>query len=277
MRICNRVAFVVAAGFAWAAASTAVLALDDAKPQGEASAPLPMFKNPQQALNKYLEGYRAGKTHSSLEALRYAADGGEALARWKLGNMYQEGDGVPHDDYQAYKYFLQIVESYDESDPNIRERGVVAAAFVAIGAYSLSGIANTNVQRNAARALDMFTYAATEFGDPHAQYNLGRMYLDGDGVPQDARRGARWLRLAADKNHMESQALLGNLYFNGQGGVQRQRALGLMYLTLAREAAGDRKSTKWISDLYDGAMKQASSTDRQAALAYLENYMNGRH
>lgn len=248
-------------------------ALDDTKLQPTDETPLQMFKNPQQALNKYIDSYRTGDPRGSLDALRFAADGGKALARWKLGSMYAFGDGVPHDDAKAYQYFAQIVDAYDDSELDPREKSIVSSAFVAVGAYSLTGIPAARVERDTDRAVQMFTYAATEFGDPNAQYNLGRMYLDGDGVPRDTRRGARWLRLAADKNHMESQALLGNLFFSGANGVQQQRALGLMYLTLARESAGDRKTEHWIVDLYENAMATASDNDRQAALAFLSGYL----
>ena len=262
--------------------SGAAFALDEKKAAAIVAAPAPpapaaAFVNPQQALGKYIEGYRAGNPGSSIEALRYAAEGGEALARWKLGSMYAAGDGVPHDDRIAYDYFLKIIEDYDDSTPASRQRGVIASAYLALGAYALSGIPNSRVARDPSRAAEMFTVAATEFGDPHAQYNLGRMYLDGDGIPRDARRGARWLKLAADKSHVEAQAVLGHLYFTGAEGIQRQRALGLMYLTLARDAVADRKKDKWIADLYDNASKAANDLDRQAALIYLENHVRGRH
>ncbi len=252
------------------------LALDDAKAPAKEKEPLAIFKDPRQAMTKYIEGYRSGDARSSIDALRYAADGGEALARWKLGSMYAQGDGVPHDDGKAFQYFQQIIESYDEANPNPRERGVVASAFVAVGAYSLTGKPGKGIERDTARAFEMFSYAATEFADMHAQYNLGLMYLEGTGITKDVRRGARWLRLAADKQHLESQAVLGRLYFSGIEGIQRQRALGLMYLTMAREAASEQVKYKWIIDLYDGAMTTASDIDRQAALAYLEQFVKGR-
>ena len=122
----------------------------------------------------------------------------------------------------------------------------------------------------------MFTVAATEFGDTNAQYNLGRMYFDGDGVQRDARRGAQWLRLAADKNHMEAQAILGQIYFDGADGVQRQRAMGLMYLTMARDSAVNRADCQWIIDSYDRAIAAANSSDRQGALAFLQSHLEAR-
>src|SRR6516165_340256 len=147
------------------------LAFDGSDSGAKDKTPLQIFKNPQAALRAGLEGFRAGDSNSAVEALKYAAAGGESLAQWKLGKMYASGDGVPHDDVKAYDYFLQIVDSYDEDNPNRREISVVSSAFVAVGVYSLSGIANTKVRSDPARALEMFQYAATNFGDPNAQYN----------------------------------------------------------------------------------------------------------
>ena len=108
----------------------------------------------------------------------------------------------------------------------------------------------------------------------NAQYNLARLYLEGTGVARDLRQAARWFNLAAEKGHYAAQALLGHLLLNGQG-VPRQRAKGLMWLTLAREAADPAKD-QWISRLYDEAFAAASESDRQGALALLEQHMQAR-
>jgi TPR repeat protein len=122
----------------------------------------------------------------------------------------------------------------------------------------------------------MFQYAATNFGDANAQYNLGRLYLDGStGVDRDTRQAARWLSLAAEKGNAPAQALLGQMLFNGRDGVARQRARGLMWLTLALDAATPPKD-QWIVELYENAIKAASDPDRQMALAYLEAHLQKR-
>ncbi|MDE2365292.1 MAG: sel1 repeat family protein [Hyphomicrobiales bacterium] len=236
----------------------------------------PVYRDAQQALEAGIATYSAGNAKSSVEALTYAAQGGAALAQWKLGKMYAAGDGVAADDYKAYQYFAQIVDHYDEDTTPRRELPVVASAFVAVGAYALNGIPGSKLRADPRRAFNMFQYAATNFGDANAQYNLARMYLDGAGVDKDARQAARWLRLAAEKGHAPSQALLGELLFTGPEGVARQRAQGLMYLTLARESASDPVGDRWIVDLYDKAMKEAADNDKQAALAYLEGYLKRR-
>ena len=49
----------------------------------------------------------------------------------------------------------------------------------------------------------MRTLAA--LGNAGAQYNLGLMYTNGDGVPQDDTEAARWYRSAADQGHASAQ------------------------------------------------------------------------
>jgi len=40
-----------------------------------------------------------------------------------------------------------------------------------------------------------------EAGDANAQYDLGRMYLRGSGVPQSPKEAERWFCLAVDQAH----------------------------------------------------------------------------
>jgi exopolysaccharide production negative regulator len=241
-------------------------------------APLQTFATPRAALQAGLEGFRSGNATSAIEALKYAAAGGELLAQWKLAKIYANGDdGVPRDDLKAYDYFSQIVKNYDEDDPNRRDLAIVSSALVSLGVYNLNGIANSEVRPDPQRALQMFRFAATRFGDANAQYNLARMILDGAGVDKDGREAIRWLFLAADKGHVQAEALLGQTLFTGREDVQPQRARGLMWLTLAREAAIDSKKDKWIIDLYDKAVASANEDDRQNALAYLENHPKRRN
>jgi hypothetical protein len=65
------------------------------------------------------------------------------------------------------------------------------------------------------------------------------------------------------------------LLINGQG-VPRQTAKGLMWLTLAREAATDSSKDQWITALYDEAFAAADERERKLALALLEQYIQSR-
>jgi len=250
--------------------------LDNGDAVAAEKAPLPNFATPHAALQAGLDSVRAGDARSAIDALKYAAMKGEILAQWKLAKIYASGEGVPRDDLKAYEYFMQIITSYDEDNPDRRDDAIVASAFVALGAYELNGIANSKVQPDPQRALRMFQFAATTFGDANAQYNLARMHLEGAGIHKDSREALRWLFLAADKGHPQAEALLGQTLFSGREGVPPQHARGLMWLTLARDAAIDSKKDQWIIDLYDQALAAANAVDRQEALAYLEDHLK-RH
>ena len=54
-------------------------------------------------------------------------------------------------------------------------------------------------------------------GDATAQYFLGVMYSDGQGVPQDYAEAVRWYRKAADQGDKDAQFDLGLMYSNGRG------------------------------------------------------------
>ncbi|MEJ0093030.1 MAG: tetratricopeptide repeat protein [Methylocella sp.] len=273
----SRIALIAVLGLAVALTATQIRALEGAAGTPVEKPAAPMYETPRAALRAGIENFRAGASASAIAALKYAAAGGESLAQWKLAQIYANGDGVPHDDIKAYDYFSQIISGYDEDNPNWRDKAVVSSAFVAVGVYSLSGIADSKVLPDPARAMQMFQYAATNFGDASAQYNLARMYLDGAGGGKDARQALRWLYLAAEKGHVQAQAMLGKVLFSGPDGMRPQRARALMWLTLAREAAIDSKKDKWIIDLYDNAMSAANDSERQVALSYLEDHLKRRN
>ena len=265
----------VLSGIAFVFASSPARALDGTDTPASIKPALSLYKNSLHALNQAIEGLRAGNAASSIDALKYAAAGGQSLAQWKLGRMYAAGEGVPHDDAKAYDYFLQIVNNYDEDTASRREIGIVASAYVAVGVYSLNGLPQVQLKADVSRARDLFHFAASTFGDPNAQYNLARIYLDAAGSLRDPRQAAGWLYLAAEKNHTESQALLGNLLFTGQG-VQKNRARGLMYLTMAVENAGEDPKNRWVAELREKALKAASDGERQAAGDLLVQYISRR-
>jgi TPR repeat protein len=208
-----------------------------------------------------------------LQSLEYAAENGHALAQWKLGRMYAEGDGVTQDNLKAFEYFRSIADNHAEDNPDTPQARFVANAFVALGHYYLDGIPKTQIQRDPEHAREMFAYAASYFRDPDAQYFLARLYLDGTGAPRDARTAARWFGLSAKKGQCEAQAMLGAMLFAGDN-VPRQAARGLMWLTLAKDSA--RPDQPWIGKLYDSAFQQATDDERALALVYLKRWMETR-
>ena len=198
----------------------------------------------------------------------------ETVAQFRLGRMYANGDGVAQDDLQAFEYFSRIANAHAEDSPSAPQATIVANAFVALGRYYLSGIPNSKIKADPERAREMFSYAASYFGNADAQYDLARLYLKSAGASRDDfRYGARWLGLAAQKGQHQAQALLGQMLFNGDQ-LPRQAARGLMWLTLATENATPEET--WIKDSYSKAMAKASADDRAMAGQMLEHWIQGR-
>jgi uncharacterized protein len=211
---------------------------------------------------------------TSLTSLQYAAEGGHPIAQWKLGRMYADGDGVAQDDLRAFEYFSRIANAHAEDSPSAPQAAIVANAFVALGRYYLSGIPNSKIKSDPERAREMFSYAASYFGNADAQYDLARLYLRSAGSSRDDfRYGARWLGLAAQKGQHQAQAMLGQMLFNGEQ-LPRQAARGLMWLTLARDSAAPEEI--WIKESYNKAIAKASDDDRAMALQMLEHWVQGR-
>jgi TPR repeat protein len=69
-------------------------------------------------------------------------------------------------------------------------------------------------------------------GNPVAQNNLGVMYLDGKGVPQNMSEAVRYLSLAAAAGSSLGQNNLGGLYREGKG-VPRDYVLAARWFTAA--------------------------------------------
>lgn len=277
MRTSRRIIFALMLGAAPVAGSG--FAFDGAPVKPDAA--LPVVGPPAaQALNAQAlkkapaTASTAAVATPSLNSLQYAAEGGHPVAQWKLGRMYAIGDGVAQDDLRAFEYFSRIANAHAEDSPSAPQATIVANAFVALGRYYLNGIPNSKIKADTDRAREMFSYAASYFGNADAQYDLARLYLKTpDASRDDFRYGARWLGLAAQKGQHQAQAMLGQMLFNGDR-MPAQRARGLMWLTLARDNAAPDET--WIRESYNRAIAKANDDDRAMALQMLEHWVQGK-
>jgi TPR repeat protein len=236
-------------------------------------APLPTTPRPTTPFEAFRSGtqaLRAGNTAQAVNELEYAADQGVPAAQWKLGRMYADGDGVQKNTARAFEYFSRLTRAHGDDAPGTPQARLVANAFVSLGQMYLEGVPDSSVAADPTRAREMYWYAASYFADPDAQYNLGRLYLDRNSNARDPRQAAKWLGLAAKKGQYQAQALLGSLLVKGDG-VPRQAALGLFWLTLAKDGAGPDET--WITETYSNAFAQATDTERTVAYKYLENWL----
>jgi uncharacterized protein len=236
------------------------------------AAPRPV--TPFEAFRSGTQALRAGHTEQAVSELEYAAEQGMPAAQWKLGRMYADGDGVTKNTLRAFEYFTRLTKAHGDDVPGTPQARFVANAFVSLGQYYLEGVPDSTIKPDPDRARELYWYAASYFADPDAQYNLGRLYLDrsSPGV-RDPRQAAKWLGLAARKGQYQAQALLGAMLFKGDD-LTRQAALGLFWLTLAKDGA--RPDETWIAETYSNAFAQATDSERTMAYKYLENWLRGR-
>ena len=229
-----------------------------------------LFKSIGDSLREGLNALSSGNSEMAVQALGYAAREGNVAAQWKLGRMYQDGEGVRRDDLKAYQHFSEIANRHADVSPDSPHARVVAQAFVALGGYHLAGIPNSRVKRNPVRATEMFHYAASYFDDADAQYHLGRIFSEGVAGPRDLHQAARWFNLAAEKGHVPAQARLGQMLFNGDG-VPRQGPRGLMWMQVAANKAFPGRDD-WVVELNARARSVATEDERRLADAYLRKY-----
>ncbi len=89
------------------------------------------------------------------------------------------------------------------------------------------------VVQDRAEALYWFRAAAAQ-GDPYGQFALGYMYENGAGVVRDDGEAVRWYRAAAEQGNVLAQNNLGLMYEAGRG---MPRDYVMAYLWFARAAA----------------------------------------
>lgn len=77
--------------------------------------------------------------------------------------------------------------------------------------------------------------AKAEDGDASSAYLLGFQLIKGDGVEQDLKEGAKWVKIAAVHNNEKAQALLGRLYEDGKGVSQNSPLAYAWYLIAAKK------------------------------------------
>ena len=84
-----------------------------------------------------------------------------------------------------------------------------------------------------------------EQGDAEAQNSLGRIYSEGQGVPQDAAEAMKWWRKAAEQENAEAQYNLGLMYHEGEN-VPKDDVEAYLWCSLA--AAHGYKKAKSLVD-----------------------------
>lgn len=127
--------------------------------------------------------------------LTQAAEKGQAVAQYRLGTLYERGQGIPADAAKAQRWYELAA-----NQGNRKAMHNLAVSYA-------SGAAG---KKNMAEAARWFAKAAA-LGLSDSQFNLAVLYERGDGVPQSLLDGYKWYSIAAASGDSESKARIGVL------------------------------------------------------------------
>ncbi|MBC3886581.1 tetratricopeptide repeat protein [Undibacterium griseum] len=140
-------------------------------------------------------------------------------------------------------------------------------------------------QEEFSAAAEAFQAAASK-GHADAQFNLGLMYLNGEGVPEDYRRARELFEQSAAQNNVRAQVNLARIYAKGkgvapdygkavswfkkaadQGYADAQYSLGVLYVTGNGVAPDYRKARELFQQAAD---QHNASAQYQLGLMYFK-------
>lgn len=158
--------------------------------------------NDPSALGFLASGYSDSEPAKAYGLWRRAAEIGDALAQYNVGNYLRFGiGGVARNDFEAFSWYRRAAD-----------QGFMEAQY-SLGQSYQSGIGTT---MNYSEAMRWFKIAA-ERGLAEAQERVAYMYLEGQGVTQDYAEAAKWQLRAAERGLALAQVKLGTMYMNSQG------------------------------------------------------------
>lgn len=169
----------------------------------------------------------------ALELYQQAAEMGNAVAQYTLGQKFFYGEGVPKDLNQAAYWTLKSVDElnvismyqlsliYDELGDNeqvvhwtrLSAEGGLTEAIYNMGIIYTSGM--NGVTKDISQAEFWFRKAA-EKGYPEAQFQLAGIFID----REDNEQAIYWLRQAAENGFGNAQAFLAHYYETSQLGLK---------------------------------------------------------
>lgn len=130
---------------------------------------------------------------SAVKLLTQAAEKGQAVAQYRLGTLFERGQGVAADPVKAMHWY--------ELAANQGNRKAMHNLAVAYASGS---------KKDMAEAARWFARAAA-LGLADSQFNLAVLYERGDGVPQSLADAYKWYSVAAAGGDAESKARMGVL------------------------------------------------------------------
>jgi TPR repeat protein len=186
-----------------------------------------------------------------LQALREAAERGDATAQFELGARHAAGDGVDQDWAAALAWFRRAAEAGGAAAQHnlavLHERG-------------------RGTEPDPVEAVRWYEMAALQGYRP-SQFNLAVAHARGAGTPRDMGKAVAWFERAAEQVPQANYAL-GEIFEDGAGGIGRDLERARSHYLLA-ELGGDARATARLAELTPEAVERGTLREIQEQLARL--------
>ncbi|MGO4137931.1 peptidoglycan-binding protein [Rhizobium brockwellii] len=207
---------------------------------------------------RYSDG-RNGMTVDQKQAASWyqlAADKGFAPAQYRLGSMYEKGNGVERDITKAKGFYEQAA---NQGNASAMHNLAVLYASGALG------------QQDYATAASWFTKAAN-LGITDSQFNLAILCARGNGVPADLEESYKWFAIAAkggDKDAAQKRDEVAKAMKPDQ--LERARAKADLWKP---EPVDHRTNAIDIPDEWAGTGAKTASVDMKKAVRNIQAILN---
>jgi localization factor PodJL len=186
-----------------------------------------------------------------LQALRQAAERGDATAQFELGARHAAGDGVDQDWAAALAWFRRAAEAGGAAAQHnlavLHERG-------------------RGTEPDPVEAVRWYEMAALQGYRP-SQFNLAVAHARGAGTPRDMGKAVAWFERAAEQVPQANYAL-GEIFEDGAGGIGKDLERARSHYLLA-ELGGDARATARLAELTPEAVERGTLREIQEQLARL--------
>ena len=166
--------------------------------------PVPPAKKSDADFQKGLTAYKNKDYAIAIAEWEPIAQKGYGGAAYKLGKIYQLGQGVPQDYGKAIKWF----ERAGKGRYGAKKKFWRGAAFYTLGLMHLKG---EGVPKNQKKAYSMFLKSVQKGAGTWqglASYNMGLMALKGEGVRKSQRDAIYWFKRSARSGNKEAKKAL---------------------------------------------------------------------
>lgn len=234
------------------------------------------------------EAFENGNYGIAREALTPVAEEGYDEAQYILGQIYEQGLGVPKDPVLAQKWYRlaadqghkqALVKRSEIIDEKLGKRANDIAGNSPVLEKNESNGSGTNqkVETSSDGMIGSFMEGKQAFnselyetalktllphaikGNAEAQYLIGEMYRKALGVEGDEKKGLEWIEKAAEQGYAQAQFVLGFSYYHGIG-EEDNSTKALSWIQLAADQGHERafdalEDLDWLIKLENKAPK----------------------